>query len=225
MAEYTFYVDAWLVRLGANFLFEYLLLWATAEVTRTSTKAHKLTLGAAIGTIHYGLYLLASFNIIPYFGLLRVLPTVFLVSIAMVFSSYYPISLRRLPRVLGYFYIIAFIAAGAGMAGAYLLGSPLSPAYTLGMLVAAATILIIAELGWGVVHQRILHNVYHIPVQIECSGRTATVQALVDTGNNLKDPLSLQPVMVVEQRAIQSLIPEAIATAIQSLDQGRFGSL
>lgn len=220
MPEYTFYIDAWLVRLGANFLFEYLLLWATAEVTRTPTRARKLAAGALLGTIHYGLYLLASLGIIPFYGMLRFLPTIIAVSILMVTAAFYPIPLIRLARVLGYFYLIGFIAAGAGMAGAFLLGSPDAPAYTLGMLIAAGAILITAELGWGIVHQRIVQTVYQIPVRIECFGRSAAVQALVDTGNNLKDPFSRQPVMIVEQRAISSLIPAALADAVQSLENG-----
>lgn len=225
MPEYTFYVDAWLVRLGANFLFEYLLLWATAEVTRTSTQTRKLALGALLGTMHYGLYLLASLSIIPFYGVLRFLPTIIAVSLLMVAAAFYPISFVRLARVLGYFYLIGFIGAGAGMAGAFILGSPGVPAYTLGMLIAAGTILITAELGWGVVHQRIVQTVYQVPVRIECFGRSTAVQALIDTGNNLKDPLSRQPVMIVEQRAISSLIPTPVADAVQSLEDGDLSAI
>ncbi|HHT72645.1 MAG TPA: sigma-E processing peptidase SpoIIGA [Firmicutes bacterium] len=225
MPQYTFYVDALLLRLGANLLFEYLLLWATAEVTRTGTRPAKLLAGALLGTIHYALYLLASFGLIPYYGLLRLLPTVVIVSLFMVLAAFYPLSVGTLPKILGWFYVIGFIAAGAGMAGAFLLGSPANPAYTLGMLIAAGCILLIAELGWGIVHQRIIHNVYHLPVEIACGGKQVAVQALVDTGNNLRDPLSLQPVMIVEQKAIQALLPPRITAAVQALDQGQLASL
>ena len=225
MPQYTFYVDAWLLRLGANFLFEYLLLWATAEVTRTSTRPVKLAAGAALGTLHYALYLLAGLGIIPYYGVLRFLPTIALVSLLMVSAAFYPVTVKAVARILGYFYLIGFVAAGAGLAGAFLLGSPTEPAYTLGMLAAAGSILLVAELGWGIVHQRIIHNVYHLPVEIACAGRLASVQALVDTGNNLKDPLSLQPVMIVEQQAIKELLPEPISAAVEALEQGNLSSI
>lgn len=225
MPQYTFYVDAWLLRLAANFLFEYLLLWATGEVTRTPTRPAKLAAGACVGTLHYALYLLASFNIIPYYGLLRFLPTIILVSFLMVLAAFYPVAVKALPRILGYFYVVGFIAAGAGMAGAFLLGSTSTPAYTFGMFVAAGSILIIAELGWGIVHQRIIRNVYHLPVEIACGDKSVALQALVDTGNNLKDPLSLQPVMIVEQAAIKDLLPPPITAAVEALEQGHLSSL
>lgn len=220
MPQYTFYVDAWLLRLGANFLFEFLLLWAAAAVADIAARPLKLCAGALIGTVHYALYLLAAVGLIPYYGLLRFPLTVAAVSLLMILAAFYPTPAKALPRIAGYFYIIGFIAAGAGMAGAFLLGSPSAPAYTLGMLIAAASILLVAELGWGIVHQRIIHSLYHLPVEITCGGKSVAVQALVDTGNSLKDPLSLQPVMIVEQQAIKGILPEQIAYAVEALDNG-----
>lgn len=72
-----------------------------------------------------------------------------LVSAAMLFAAFYPISWRKLLTAAGYFYTIGFVAAGMGLASAYLFGTGDAPAFTLGTLVSILAILLIAELGWG----------------------------------------------------------------------------
>lgn len=220
MPKYTLYVDVWLIRLGCNFLFEYLLLWATASITNTRTTPRRLALASLVGTAHYFLYLLADLGLIPFYGFLRFLPTIILVSLAMLLIAFRPLVWSRLMTVAGYFYTIGFVAAGAGMATAYLFGNLGAPLFALGTLVSLLTILIIAELGWGIVHERMVNRVYQIPVEIACDGVLVKISGLVDTGNSLKDPLTRQPVIIVEQRALKPLLPEKLQIIIEQLDSG-----
>lgn len=225
MPKYTLYVDVWLLRLGCNFLFEYLLLWATATITGTRTSSRRLFLASLVGTAHYFLYLLASLGLIPFYGLLRFLPVILIVSLSMLIIAFRPPIWSRLMTVAGYFYAIGFVAAGAGMATAYLVGHSGAPQFTLGTLVSILTILIIAELGWGIVHERMVKHVYQIPVEISCDGVVIKVPGLVDTGNNLKDPLNRQPVIIVEQRALNPLLPLALQEIIGQLDLGELEAM
>ncbi|HHY10460.1 MAG TPA: sigma-E processing peptidase SpoIIGA [Firmicutes bacterium] len=220
MLEYTFYVDAWLIRLACNFIFEYLLLWAAATVTRTPTKPTRLSLAALVGTLHYLLYLMAGLGLIPFYGFLRFLPVLILLSFAMLAVAFYPAPLKRLLGVAAYFYGIGFFAAGAGMAAAYILGDPAVPRFGLGTLAAVLTILITAEIGWGVVHKQVVKSVYRIPLEISCEEQVVNVSALVDTGNNLHDPFNRQPVIIVEQKALGPLIPAEINSLVKALEQG-----
>ncbi|HHT42599.1 MAG TPA: sigma-E processing peptidase SpoIIGA [Firmicutes bacterium] len=220
MLEYTLYVDVWLLRLGCNFIFEYLLLWATATITRTQTTPMRLLMGSFIGTLHYLLYLAASVGMIPFYGLLRFLPIVILVSAAMICAAFFPISWRRLVIASGYFYTIGFVAAGMGLAAAYLLGSPDSPAFTTGTLISILAILLIAELGWGIVHERVVHTIYRVPVEISCDGQSIKMTALVDTGNQLKDPLNRQSVIIVDWQSVKAMLPSDVASVMVSLEEG-----
>lgn len=220
MAKYTLYVDVWILRLGCNFLFEYLLLWATATITCTRTTPRRLALASLVGTTHYFLYLLAGLGLIPFYGLLRFLPVIILVSVAMLVIAFRTLVWSRLVAVAGHFYGIGFVAAGAGMATAYLLGDLGTPQFTVGTLASILTILILAELGWGIVHERMVNRVYQIPVEISCEGIVINVPALIDTGNNLKDPLNCQPVIIVEQAALNPLLPLELREIISQLDQG-----
>lgn len=225
MPGYVLYVDAWLLRLLTNFLFTFLLLWATAEVTRSRTTRIKLGLAALIGTVHYLLYLLATLSIIPYYGLLRFFPVIILVSLAMVWVAFAPIKRKRFLTVLAYFYGIGFGSAGAGVAGAYLFGTPQNPQQILGTIISMLAILVIGELGWGIVQRRIFQYVYQIPVEVSLNGESARLTALVDTGNKLRDPLTQKPVMIVEYKALRQLFGPQASQIIDKLESGDLNSV
>ncbi len=221
MPGYVIYLDTLILRLLANFFFEFILLWATAQVTKTTAKPSRIALGSSIGTLHYFLFLLAGYRLIPYYGLLKFFPVMIAVSILMIFAAFYPYSKgRKLLQAAAYFYGIGFISAGAGLAAGYLFGSPANPQSTVGVLVSISTILIIAELGWGIVQKRIYQHVYQLSVRIVLGQNSVNVTALIDTGNRLKDPLTNQPVIVVEQTALLPLFDQATTMFFQELNLG-----
>lgn len=49
----------------------------------------------------------------------------------------------------------------------------------------------------------------YVPVELFLQGRTVTLQALRDTGNTLRDPISGQEVLVVDGQALCKLFPQA----------------
>lgn len=208
--ERIVWIDVLVLALVANFLFDYLLLWATAEVSRIPATRGRLALGALLGTVYFVAYLLAQAGLTPFFRLLRFVPFVLLVSAIMLAVAFPGIPRRRLVTAAGYFYLIGFAAAGAGLSAAFLLGAPGSPHMFAGFLVAVASILTLAELGWGVVQRRLWLHVFQLPVQIRFGDATRELTALVDTGNRLRDPISGHPVMVVEAGALEGLVPAAI---------------
>lgn len=225
MPEYTLYVDVWLIRLSCNFIFEYLLLWATATITHSQTRPSRLFLGSLVGTFHYFLYLLANLGLIPFYGLLRFLPVVVMVSLAMIFVAFYPLTWKRLLTVAGHFYGIGFIAAGIGMATAYIVGDMGAPHFSLGTVASILAILLIAELGWGVVHETIVNRVYRVPIEIACEGLLIRTTALVDTGNQLKDPLNRQSVIIVDKSIVRDLLPPELEKIIMDLGDGQLTAI
>lgn len=226
MPGYIIYVDTLMLQLAANFIFEFLLLWATAEVTKSGTTRLRLASGALIGTTHYLLFLLSSYRIVPYYGLLQFFPVLLGISLLMIFATFYPKTKgKKLLKVLGYFYGIGFLSAGAGMAAGYLFGSPTQPQSTVAMLVSIATILIIAELGWGILQKRLYRHVYQIPIIIGFNNRTIELMALIDTGNQLKDPLTKQAVIVAELQSLESLFEPEILDLFTEVNNGNLEAL
>lgn len=172
MPKYILYVDVWLLRLGCNFILEYLLLWATASITHTRTKPARLTLASAVGTLHYLLYLLAGLGLIPFYGLLQFFPVIILVSLAMLLITFHPPLPTKKITLCDRLFLWHWFYRGRGGGGAgrrlsFSGGS--SPIFPLGTLISIVTVLVIAELGWGgIVHQRMINQVYRVAVEIRC---------------------------------------------------------
>lgn len=219
-SDYIVYVDVLVLLLGANFICDYLLLWATAAVTLAKTTWQRLFTGASLGTLHFLLIYLANLRIIPYYGYLRSIPTIFAMTLLMLGIVFYPVVARRMFALVLHFFAIGFGAGGIGLATAYLLGTPTHPNTYIGLLASIAAILIIAELGWGVVQHRMLRHIYQLPVNIHFDASKVRIIGLIDTGNHLTDPLTGAPVIILEQRLVAGLLPEELARSISQLSKG-----
>jgi|SRR5690606_25147840 len=219
-ATTVIWMDVLILQLAANFVFDCLLLWATAEVTKSATTRGRVMAAALLGTGYFLLYVLAQAGLVPYFGFWRWVPVVLSVSAGMLLVAFGPLRPRRLLAVAAHFYGVGFVAAGAGMAAAFLLGTPGQPDALAGFLAAGGVILLVAEVGWGVVQRRIWQQLYHMPLEIRFGDQVRRVPALVDTGNRLRDPLSGTPVVVVEGQTVRELLPDSLQPAVAAMETG-----
>lgn len=202
------YLDLYLVY---NLVVNYVLLWATARFARVSTTAYRLLLAAATGALYALASLFPSWR--PFFSL----PGKVAFSLLMVAMAFSPVSLRGFSRLVGYFLALAFLLSGALLALAYL---PVSSATRAGptlsrlpwwlVLLAAGTCAAILWLSRDLLRRRPWREMLCIPVEIVFGPDIVQVQALVDTGNHLREPLSQFPVVIVEYSALREVLPEEV---------------
>lgn len=214
------WIDVLMIQVIAAFVFDYLLLWATSEIGRMKTTTPRLAAASLLGSGYFVVHSLALQGVIPYYGIVRLIPVVVLVSTAMLLVAFGGLPLRRLFAAAAYFYGIGFVGAGAGTAASFLIGSPHAPNQVAGFIAAGGAILLIAELGWGIVQRRLWQQLYQMPVEIQFDGDHRRVTALVDTGNRLRDPLTGHPVVVVEQATLLELLPPDLHPAVEQMEAG-----
>lgn len=215
------YVDTLMLLSSLSFLMDYLLLWATAKVTRTSLRPRRLCLGAGIGTLYFAVYYLSHRGAGYDLGWLLSWPAVVAVSLGMLAAAFWPLPWPTLARVTGYFYFIAVSSGGAGVAAGYALGWGAAGR----LLASIAAILVTAELGWGVVQRTVWQRLYHVTLEVLIFGQKVTAQALVDTGNRLRDPLGGTPVIVVEHDVVAHLMPEHLHPVLSKMEAGDFSDV
>jgi stage II sporulation protein GA (sporulation sigma-E factor processing peptidase) len=58
-------------------------------------------------------------------------------------------------------------------------------------------------------------NLFRVPILINSGGQQVRVEALLDTGNQLKDPMTQNPVVVVEYHSLKSLLPEEVQAGLE----------
>ena len=216
---YVVYLDVVVV---GNLVMNYVILWATAKFAQYNPSRWRLLCGAAVGS----LYALAVF--IPQLQGLLIWFVKVIISILMVITVFAPLPWRRFLTCLGYFYVASFAIGGIVFAAMYfiqangyfgqLLTAPAQDQryFWLGILVALAITWVVVR--WGAVaHAKTkMRNSNKTVVYISSLNHRARVEALLDTGNSLTDPLTNLPVMVVEYNAVKDLLPIAVQQLYQN---------
>lgn len=222
---YIIYLDQLIAMTMANWLFDLLLLWATREVMKIPIHRKRLFFGAGIGALYFLLERLAFYRILPFYGLLRSPFAMFAASALMLGAAFWPLPPTRILNVAAYFYFIFCTAGGAGTLIANLFGTPHQPNVLLGTITSMGVLLIIAELGWGLIQRQIWYHFYQIPLSIRFDNTELLINALVDSGNHLRDPISRAPVIIVEQSALMSFLPQTLFEAAKRLEQGELDTV
>jgi stage II sporulation protein GA (sporulation sigma-E factor processing peptidase) len=198
-----------------DFVMTFVMLWASAEVMGRRRTRHRLALGAATATAFVAvILLLVGYGVIEFLSVSTILIALasILASVYVSFSPLKPGDLVRL-SVLALFFTL--LAAGVTMAvniytGGWMVGTGWDMITSL--IIAVGSVLLVAELGWGIVHKRMRETLYFVPIRILLGSERIETNALIDTGNQLRDPLTGAPVVIVEYELIKKAIPgEALA--------------
>jgi stage II sporulation protein GA (sporulation sigma-E factor processing peptidase) len=199
------YVDVLFV---INFVMDYGALWAAARISRIRFVPWRLALAACFGAIYGILVLLPNLDILSVFWMK------FLVSLVMLGVAVAPLGWKQFGRVLLYFYLIAFLMGGAVLGFVYFMDNiaiqPVSTGVPLPYLWLAVALGAAVLLGkWGVAFLRktFMQDLLKVPVLIRLQGHEIRVDGMVDTGNQLVDPLTGAPVVIVEYDVLAPYLP------------------
>ncbi|ADU50987.1 peptidase U4 sporulation factor SpoIIGA [Thermaerobacter marianensis DSM 12885] len=197
-----------------NAVVDYALLAATAQATQARTSRWRLLLATAWGTAFA--CAAALFPAGPWRGL----PAVLLASALMLLLAFWPVTPRRLLALAAWFYGLACFVAGGAMAVLSLAAGRGLPAGApaLALVPAVAAVLATGRYFWQAWRRRSLPGPLYVTLRVACEGRSLDLPALVDTGNQLRDPLTGLAVVVVEEQAVAPLLPPGLRQAVAAGD-------
>lgn len=217
---YVVYLD---VVFLINFLMDFAILWATSKFGHFKTSKKRLALAALLGST----YTLALF--LPELNWLFTYGMKFVFSLLMVAIAFFYVSWKRFLAAIGYFYMVAFATAGAMLGAVYFFDSnaesysvlngilvSLSNIKASWLLAGLAVVVLVGRFGAGYLKKSFLASLLHVSVVIRFGNKSVPVKALLDTGNQLKDPLTQHPVMVVEYSVLKKILPEAVRQAFET---------
>ena len=216
----TVYLDT---AFAVNGSVNYLLLLSAAYLAGAPLRRGRFLLAAALG----GLYAAASF--VPALGFLRTGGMKAILLAVMALTAFG--ARRQTVKLALLFAAISAALAGAAMLAAQLLR--LDPLLLPGGVfypLRARAILFLAALCCGLCHLILSRVTKHsgqlIPLTLRLGPRAVPLTALLDTGNTLKDPLTGDPVLVVDAGVAARLLPDAGLNAAALADPaGLFTSL
>ncbi|NLW08083.1 MAG: sigma-E processing peptidase SpoIIGA [Clostridia bacterium] len=216
------YID---IVLAINLVMDYLILWTAARLGQIPTCGWRLLAGAAVGAVSSLTVLIPGLEV----WLLTFLKLFF--SILILLVAFFPLTVRLFFQALVYFYLAAFVMGGAMLGAICLFGGNLPVAVMSGglifspnlrftwLLAAGAAALLLARWGTGWIKRNFWEYMLRLPVVISIAGKELALKALVDTGNSLRDPLSQQPVIIVEYSALKSILPVEIVREYSGLKE------
>ncbi len=192
----------------------WLTLWATASVLGYRTRPLRLLAGsaaagaidAAVLAMFFGGRLDARAAVLA--GVASIVPAVLV--------SFGTAALPRLLLTCAHVFGMSALAFGGALAAAYFAGWRLGPA----LVGLVGTLLLTTEIGWGLVHRRVRDWLLYVPIEIRFGELGIKVNALIDTGNRLRDPMTGAPVILLEYGAVAGLLPEGVRRAFLAFNAG-----
>jgi stage II sporulation protein GA (sporulation sigma-E factor processing peptidase) len=154
-------------------------------------------------------------------------PVIFIliVPMLMVALTFTPLSIRNYIRILGYLYLLSFLLAGFHWGFDIINQRFFHREVTLWwrFIMHLGLILIMGELGWGIVHRKFWEQICLYPIQISWGEQIMKLNALLDTGNRLHDPITKVPVIIVELQQIKDLLPPELIKWVENIQVGELG--
>lgn len=215
------YVD---VLVAENFIINLVILNITSRFSKLKTNKIKLMLGSLFGA----LYVLVVF--FPSLEMFLALTMKIAVSVIMIIIAFTPGRFRDFFKATAIFYIVTFALGGSAFALFYLTGhgefidgilyiSDLDnfPVSLLIMGIGIGYLLMV--FCWDYIQSRVIKDELIYNVVIELNDKSIEVNAILDTGNNLKDPVSNLPVIVVEYEAMQLVLPDRLSLVFDDIKE------
>lgn len=203
-----YYQDAafWL----QNLILDGWLLWTVGRLMRLPLRSGRLLATSAMGALYASLSL-TVWSVLAGPGMKVLL------GIGLLLLAFGPQAWRRLLAGLGILLAAAFVLGGTALGLLSLVAGRLAPGGPLPLLLSEGASLVVCTLA-VLALERLLgrHTLRErmTEVRIRMGGGTCQVRALVDSGHSLSDPLTRRPVVVVEGKALRSLLPDAVLQAM-----------
>lgn len=202
---------------------DFLLLWMTAFVRKRKVRLWRLLLGSFIGTTYIlSLFIEAAAGLYTWYGKLGL-------SIAMVIAAfgYQRIALSFKDILL--FYTVSFLFGGGVFALTFLLQGQES---TLnGLLIfedayvypqASFFTLVIGYIAMFALSKYVFRVIeigkrraqFLLPLRLSVMGVELSATGLLDSGNSLHDPMTRNPVVIVEHSLLMTILPPTLSAAV-----------
>ena len=216
----TVYIDIILLE---NLCMNYIILFATAYIMKIKISHIRIIASSSIGAVY---------SIMLYMQILPIYSSIFMkiiLSVAMVYISYAPKTVKIAIKQLIIFYLISFAFGGCAFALLYFVkpqdifikNRVYIGTYPLKIALLGGIVgFIITYIAFKIIKNKATKEEMIYKLKIKINDKTVEVNALLDTGNKLKDPITLVPVIVIEKQKLYNFLPEEILENIDKIIGG-----
>ena len=211
-----------------NVLMNYIIVFATGVVLKNECKKWRIFLASLIGAVY---------TVVMYLNIIPIYSNFFMkliLSVAIIFIAFKPRSLKMLVKDSIIFYLVSFVFGGCVFALMYFLQPQMAQirngvyvgAYPIKIaLIGGVVAFIVIQISFKIVKTKLSKKDMIYDVEVAVNKKSVKVKALLDTGNLLKDPITGFPVIVIEHRCLDSIIPIQILNNLEKIMGGEIDEL
>lgn len=216
----TIYID---LIFFENIIMNSIIIYATSLIVKSKVKIIRLILSATIGAIY---------SIALYITNMKIYTSIFskfVLSIVMMYVAFKPQKVKKLCKQTIIFYLTSFIFGGVALYLVYYLkpeeilikNGMYVGEYVLKVIILGAIFAcIIVKISINLIKSKIKCS--YCKITIKLNEKEITTQAMIDTGNLAKEPITNAPVVIVESSLLEGIIPREI---LKNLDNILCGNL
>ena len=221
----TIYLDIVLIE---NLCMNYIILFATGFIMKIKLHHIRIILSALLG----GVYAILSY--IEIFPLYSNMAVKIALSICMIYIAFFPKGVKALLKHLVMFYLVSFAFGGCAFALLYfikpedifMINGVYVGTYPIKIALLGGVVgFVITYIAFKVVKTRMTKKSLIHDVEIKIEEKIIKLKALLDTGNGLKEPITGEPVIVVEKDRLYGILPGNILNNIDKIIGGDWGNL
>ena len=218
----TVYID---IVFFENILLNYIILMATAIISKAKINAPKILLASIIG----GIYAILNYIVELSFVLNTVIKIV--MSIIIVLIAFNSNKIKILIKQLIFFYLVSFTFGGAAfmllffvspqniiLKENYLVGTYPLKITILGGIIGFIVIITVSK----IMKDRMNKKSMLCELEIFYKGKVRKVKTMIDTGNLLKEPITQTDVIIVEKNSLKDIVEEDILENIDNIIKGKW---
>ncbi len=221
----TIYIDVIIVE---NLIMNYIILYATGTISKAKISYLRIFCSSLIGAIYAITEYTFKLNIYSNVIIKTIL------SVIIIYVAFNPQNIKKMCKQLIIFYVTTFTFGGIATYLIYVLkpqniiikNGMYVGTYVLKVIFIGAIIgTIILFIAFKQVKNKITKKDMICKIKIKINGKEKTLDAMVDTGNMLKEPITGTPVAVVERTSLYDLLPKEILNNTESILGGDFQNI
>jgi stage II sporulation protein GA (sporulation sigma-E factor processing peptidase) len=198
-----------------------LVLWTVGKLLKQTTTWLKLICAAALGALIICILVVFPFENVS----INVFIYYVVTSLLMIFIGFRPKAFKQIMKLLVGLYLITFLIGGSIVSLYYYtkVGYYFNQIFNGNFFdtIDFNTFVFISLIAFIII-KMILHYISKVmtvqrnlfSTEIHMNGKMIHAQGLLDTGNNLYDPITNSPVMIVEYEIIKDLVPDSIRNIV-----------
>lgn len=189
------------VIVAENFIVNFFLLDLTANTINVRSSWRRISIGAIVGAFYTLTILFKSLYIFTF------IPVKALIAILMVYISLNIKNIALLVKGVVVFFLYTFTLAGIIIYGEYKSNAPMDGLIITKfsnqiLLLAMMVLYVVISRAIKFIFERKKLKMFTYDVEISIKGTYYMIKALLDTGNELKEPVTNLPVIIVEKNQL-----------------------